>query len=163
MGEKPLFLVDYPQHFQCIVNVPTVNPDELHLFLLCIFVPVNIFWHGQGLAIPLHLGLFSVCTLLSKCLFFYLFMHFFSCQMALLLWQMLWPRAWSLSLVCPDFVGYTAFVSCVLLLLEWAFRKVWETSFYVCELKEIVCCTILLLIVKTKFRGSYLGDFEGDL
>lgn len=50
------------------------------------------------------------------------FVHYFSCQMALLLWQML-----DLSFVCPDFVGCTAFVSSSLLLLWWPFWRVWET------------------------------------
>lgn len=40
------------------------------------------------------------------------FVHHFSCQMTLLLWQML-----GLSLVCPEFVGCAAFVSSSLLLL----------------------------------------------
>lgn len=37
-----------------------------------------------------------------------------------------------------------------------------EKLFFLCVwTKEIVLCNILLLIVKPKFRGSYLGNFEG--
>jgi len=60
---------------------------------------------------------YFLCVLFSLNAFFYPLTHFFSCQMALLLWQMLWLHAWALSLVRPDFVGYTPFVSYLLLLL----------------------------------------------
>lgn len=118
-------------------------------------VPVNTFWRAQGLAVPRHLDYF-LCVLFSLNAF-YPFMHFFSCQMVLLLWQMLWLRARSLSLQHPDFVGYTGFVSYLLLLLQRAVRKVWGT--WCVWAKELLFCSIVLLIAKPEvvpletFRG----------
>lgn len=89
---------------------------------------MNVFWHGQGLAIPPHLGLFSVCTFLTKCLVFFqsicapLQLPNRSPAVANAL-----ANAWSLSFICPDFVGCAAFVSSSLLLLWWAFSRVWGT------------------------------------